>query len=123
MTNHGPPPFATFDVFVLDARNALSVVGAFNVTQNGQPVFDFLHNGGAGMEIDCDGHLWLVDQVGQQIWEVESGESNVCAFNQIPWLSEDPTSGTVLANSALPVTCTFDSTGLRRACARASSRC
>ena len=45
------------------------------------------------MEIDCDGHLWLIDQVGQLIYEVESGESHVCAFNEIPWLSEDPTAG------------------------------
>jgi hypothetical protein len=112
MTNHGSPPNATFDVFVFDARHAMNVVGAFNVTQNGQPLFDFLHFGGAGMEIDCDGHLWLVDQVGQLIWEVESGESHVCAFNEIPWLAEDPTQGTVSASSTFPVACTFDSTGL-----------
>jgi hypothetical protein len=112
MTNHGSPPNATFDVFVFDARHAMNVVGAFNVTQNGQPLFDFLHFGGAGMEIDCDGHLWLVDQVGQLIWEVESGESHVCAFNEIPWLAENPTQGTVSASSAFPVACTFDSTGL-----------
>jgi hypothetical protein len=97
---------------VFDARHGLNVVGAFNVLENGQPPFDFSHNGGAGMEIDCDGHLWLIDQVGQQIYEVESGESQVCGFNQIPWLSENPTQGTVTAGAAQPVVCTFDSTGL-----------
>ena len=32
---------------------------------------------------------------GQTIFEVESGEINACAFNDIPWLSESPTEGTV----------------------------
>jgi hypothetical protein len=112
MTNHGPPPAATFDVFVFDAKNGMSVLGAFNVLQNGQPIDGFLNMGGAGMELDCDGHLWLVDQVDQLIFEVDSGESHVCAFNDIPWLSENPTGATVSANSTVPVVCTFDSTGL-----------
>ncbi|MFY9551914.1 MAG: carboxypeptidase regulatory-like domain-containing protein, partial [Thermoanaerobaculia bacterium] len=91
LTNHGAPPRATLDVFVFDAKNGMTVVGAFNVTQNGQPVPGLLSNGGAGMEIDCNGHLWIVDQADQLVLEVVSGESNVCAFNDIPWLSESLT--------------------------------
>ena len=74
LTNHGPPPLATFDVFVFDAKNGMTVIGGFNVTQDGQPIPGLLANGGAGMEIDCDGHLWLVDQSGQLLFEVASGE-------------------------------------------------
>ena len=112
LTNHGPPPFATFDVFVFDAKNGMAVTGAFNVTQDGQPVPGLRANGGAGMEIDCNGNLWLVDQTGQLLYEVASGEINVCAFNDIPWLSESITEGTVSATTTLPIVCTFDATGL-----------
>ena len=112
LTNHGPPPVSLFDVYVFDAHDGLSVVGAFNILENGQPPFGFSHNGGAGMEIDCNGHLWVIDQLGQQIYEVESGESQVCAFNQIPWLAENPDEGTVSTSVTQPVACTFDSTGL-----------
>jgi len=112
LTNHGAPPLSVFDVFVFDARHQMNLIGGFNITQNGQPVSDFLSNGGAGLEIDCDGHLWAIDQVGQLIWEVQSGESNICAFNDIPWLSEDVVGGTVSAGSSFPVVCTFDSSGL-----------
>jgi hypothetical protein len=112
MTNHGPPPNSTFDVFVFDSRNALNVVGAFNILENGQPVPEFKQFGGAGVEMDCGGRLWLIDQAGQTIYEVESGESNACAFSDIPWLSESPVEGTVPATSFLSVGCTFDSTGL-----------
>jgi hypothetical protein len=112
LTNHGAPPQATLDVFVLDANNAMAVVGGFNVTQGGQPVPDFSAFGGAGMELDCRGHLWIVDQLGQTVYEVDSGEARPCAFNDVPWLSESPVSGTVAASSALPVTCTFDAAGL-----------
>jgi hypothetical protein len=112
LTNHGPPPQATLDVFVFDSRNGMEAIGGFNVTQNGQPVPGLLAFGGAGMEIDCAGRLWLVDRTSQTIFEVESGESNACAFNQIPWLSESQTEGNVSANSTLPIACTFDATGL-----------
>jgi hypothetical protein len=112
LTNHAPPPQATLDVFVFDVKNGMAVVGGFNVTQNGQPLPGLLNHGGAGLEIDCTGHLWLVDQTSQTILEVDSGEANACAFNDVPWLSENVTSGTVAATSTFPIACTFDSAGL-----------
>src|SRR6185436_2826459 len=112
LTNHGAPPQATLDVFVFDVDGGMSVVGGFNVTQNGQPLPGLRVFGGAGMEMDCDGRLWLVDLSSQTIFEVDSGESNACAFNDIPWLSESQTEGTVAATSTLPIVCTFDSAGL-----------
>jgi hypothetical protein len=98
------------DVYVFDTRNAYAVLGAFFITSAGTPVLSPL--GGAGMEIDCNGHLWLVDSVAQLIYEVETDETGVCAFDDIPWLSEEPPGGTVAGHATLPVTCTFDATGL-----------
>ena len=112
LTNHAAPPQATLDVFVFDAKNGMAVIGGFNVTQNGQPIPGLLAFGGAGLEIDCAGRLWLVDRTSQTIFEVESGEPNACAFNDVPWLSEAQTEGTVAASSTRDVLCTFDSTGL-----------
>jgi hypothetical protein len=112
LTNHSGPPQATLDVFVLDASRGMSVVGAFNVTQNGVPVPGLSLFGGAGMELDCRGRLWVVDQADQTVFEVESGEPRPCAFNDVPWLSESPTSGVVPASSTLPVACTLDGAGL-----------
>jgi hypothetical protein len=64
------------------------------------------------MEMDCAGHLWLVDQVDQTVFEVDSGESNACVFNDIPWLSESLAAGAVPATSTLPIASTFDASGL-----------
>jgi hypothetical protein len=108
LTNHDV--LLGYDVYVFDTRNGMNAVGAFNVTSGGTPVLSA--NGGAGMDFACDGHLWLVDSASKTIYEVETNESNVCAFQDIPWLTEDPTQGTVAAGASLPVTCTFDSTGL-----------
>ena len=108
LTNHDPN--LGFDVYVFDTRNNYAVVGAFNITSGGAPVLTV--NGGAGMEIDRSGHLWLVDVVAQTIFEAETEETGVCAFEDIPWLSENPTGATVSANTTFPVACTFDSTGL-----------
>ena len=49
----------------------------------------------AGLEIDCNGHLWAVDQTNQTVFEVDSGETGICSWQDIPWLSADPTSGRV----------------------------
>ena len=108
MTNHDL--LQGFDVYVFDTRDHYNAIGAFFITAGGTPIMASM--GGAGMEIDCNGHLWLVDQVAQNIYEVETDEADVCAFKEIPWLTEDPATGTVPASAALPITCTFDSTGL-----------
>ena len=99
-----------FDVYVLDTRNGYAVIGAFFVTSGGVRVLTPF--GGAGLEIDCNGHLWLIDSESKTIFEVETEETDVCAFDEIPWLSENPAEGTVPAGGTLPVVCTFDSTGL-----------
>ncbi len=102
------------DVWVLDPATDYSLVGLFSVGAPGIPPGNL-----GGLGIDCDGHLWVVDQ-GGTVFEVESGESGVCSILDIPWLSEDPTTGTVLAAAAgngganpFPITLSFDSAGLR----------
>ena len=100
----------TDDVYVLDTNNNYAVLGSFVV---GSPGINFAAAGGA--EMDCNGHLLLVDQLGvNPILVVDSGEGTECGFvDAIPWVSEDPTDGTVPANSSVPVAVTFDSAGLR----------
>jgi hypothetical protein len=108
----------TDDVYVLDVNNNYAVLGSFVV---GPPGINPAAAGGA--EMDCDGHLLLVDQLGSNpILVVDSGEGTDCPFvNTIPWVSEDPTEGTVPgvagarpagAGNVFPVAVTFDSTGL-----------
>ncbi len=100
----------TDDVYVLDPSNNYAVLGSFVVGPPG------IHSAAAGgAEMDCSGHLLLVDQLGgNPILVVDSGEGTECPFvNSIPWVSEDPTDGTVPAGGSTPVAVTFDSTDLR----------
>ncbi|MCA9976533.1 MAG: carboxypeptidase regulatory-like domain-containing protein, partial [Anaerolineales bacterium] len=64
MVNASPNP-----VYVLDAANNYGTVGQFNISQ------DFGDFSGAGLEFDCTGNLWAVDQVTAQVYQVESGET------------------------------------------------
>ena len=105
------------DVTVFDALNNYAVIGSFSVNDNGTPAFGAFQQ--AGMEFDCIGNLWVVNQITQIAYNVASGESTSCAVD-IPWLSENPTSGTVASNGGtVPVTATFDGgtllPGLRQA--------
>ncbi len=109
------PPW---DIYVMDPAHGFAIIGGFAVTSGGAPV---LFNQGVSLEADCSGHLWVNDYYNQTIYEVESGETGWCQ-NDIPWLSEDPTSGTIPGTgggsrpagggNSVPVTVKFDSTGL-----------
>ncbi len=93
------------DVYKLDAHDNYNLIGGFNIAGLG----DFEQ---AGLEIDCDGTLWAVNQVTQEVIAATSGESGVCDWAEIPWLTEAPAGGTVAAGGEEDVTLTFDSTGL-----------
>ena len=105
------------DVYILDPANGYAVLGSFLV---GAPGINPAASG--GMEMDCDGHLVLVDQLGvNPIFVVDSGETNgSCHFvDTIPWVSEDPTDGTVPGltgaggnSNTASIAVHFDSTGL-----------
>ena len=97
------------DITVLDAFNNYAVLGAFPILDGGSPAITAF--GGAGAEFDCLGNLWVIDQNTQTMYKVESGEAFGCSVD-IPWLSVNPTSGTVASGATFPVTVTFDATGL-----------
>ncbi len=111
------------DVYILDPANGYAVLGSFLV---GAPGINPAASG--GMEMDCDGHLVLVDQLGvNPIFVVDSGETNgSCHFvDTIPWVSENPTDGSVAGNSfhrRLRSRCTSTRPACCRVCVRLSSR-
>lgn len=98
------------DITVLDALNNYAVLGSFPILDGGNPAITQF--GGAGLEFDCLGQMWVIDQNTQTIYKVESGESAGCAVD-IPWFEANPTSGTVAANGGTSdVNGHFDGTGL-----------
>ena len=101
VTNSGT---ATYDINVLDVNADYANLGGFNVTA--------LNDGQAGLEFSCDGHLWAANQLTFNILEIDSGETGVCAYMDIPWLSENPVAGPIAASGSQNVTLTFDATGL-----------
>jgi len=117
-------PYLGHDVFVFDTAHDYAPVGAFPVTDDSgaHPLIN-----GSGMEADCDGNLWIVDQSPQLIYKVVSGEQGFCPAD-IPWLTLDPPAGTVPAaggaggSAALPITVGLDSAGLFAGLHRAQLR-
>ena len=83
------------DVTVLDALDNYNELGAFQVTEDGSPVFGDFEQ--AGMEMDCIGNLWVINQATQVVYQVDSGEVGGCEVD-IPWFSVDPETGTVSPN-------------------------
>ena len=111
--------FPPFDIYIVDPHNGYQVLSGFKVTSGGVPALNF---GGVSLEADCLGHLWIYDiYFNSRVLEVESRERGWCV-DDIPWLSENPVSGTVPgtgagpslsgASNMLPVEVTFDTAGL-----------
>ncbi|NJN97015.1 MAG: S8 family serine peptidase [Anaerolineales bacterium] len=93
------------DAYVLDVEHNYTVVGGFNLNDLG--AYEQ-----AGLELDCSGHLWTVNQRRQQVIIADSGETGVCDWRDITWLSETPVSGSISTNGTQAVTLTFETTGL-----------
>ena len=91
------------NVYVLDAADSYNQIGQFSVSE---AFGDFA---GAGLEFDCDGNLWAVDQGIDTVYQFESGETAALCGGDVLWLSEDPITGTVGVGANLPVDVTFDS--------------
>jgi hypothetical protein len=83
------------DVTVLDANDDYNVLGAFQVTDGGSPVFGDFEQ--AGMELDCVGNLWAINQATQVVYRIDAGEPASCELD-IPWFEAVPSSGVVPAN-------------------------
>ena len=96
MDNHSPN-----QVSVLDVANGYALIGQFSVTGFG----DYA---GAGLEFGSNGTLWAVNQAANEVVQFESGESSSLGAMDVPWLSEDPITGTVSAATNQVIDITFD---------------
>jgi hypothetical protein len=97
----------TNHIYVLDVTNGYNLLGRFAV-----PGFDAY--AGAGLEIDCEGKLWAVQQNTQAVFRIDSGESaSFCAAApaQVSWLTMDPGSGTLVPGAQAQVTVGLNATG------------
>jgi hypothetical protein len=79
-----------------------TMLGAFAPPQGGS--FQ-----GAGLDLDVEGNLWVVAQSPNEVYLMESG---VPSFGDIPWLTVEPTDGTVKAGKKRNLMVTVDTTGL-----------
>jgi len=84
----------TYDVYVLDTHDAYNILGGFDLLDGAANVFADYDQG--GLELDCDGNLWAVDQTMNKVYVAESGESGVCDW-AAEWLSAAPSPGSVPA--------------------------
>ncbi len=91
-----------FDIYVLDTTQSdMPLKGGFNVAldsdDDGKSDVDL--QGQAGLDIDCDGNLWAVDQTQQIVLGFSSGESGVCSWADVPWLEMGSESGSLDVNA------------------------
>ena len=93
----------------MDAAHNYAFIGGIVVTEDGVPV---AQGEVTALEADCQGHLWVMTVFSQKVYEVESGENGFCV-NDIPWLTETPTQGTVDAGQTAPLTFHFDASTLQ----------
>jgi len=94
----------SWDVAVLDVANNYSIIGTFPI--NGLGNFQQ-----AGLEIDCRGRLWLVNQATKIVTEANSGEVGVCNVFDIPWLDENPKTGSVAPSGSQIIDVLFTTAG------------
>lgn len=94
-------------IYVLDASNSYAIVGSFAASQG------FGDYAGAGLEIDCNGKLWAVDQTTDTVYQIDTGETtSVCSSPNVAWLSETPASGPLNQSTNQTVSLGFNATGL-----------
>jgi len=90
VTHNGGEELGIYDIYVLDANTPnLAMIGGFNVNldSNDDGEDDLELSGQAGLDIDCAGNLWAVDQVANQVISFSGGGEGVCDWNNIPWIT------------------------------------
>ena len=101
--------FGQPDIYVLDTNTpTYDIVGAFYIKSGTTKV---MQGDQAGLEIDCAGNLWAVNQGTQRVYKADSGETGVCDW-QSTWLSTLPTTGNILAGGNVIITVSVDATGM-----------
>ncbi len=106
LTNSAPPQL---DVYVVDTATDFTILGGFELLDGGVPAFSDFEQ--AGLELDCEGNLYAVNQARGEVIIADSGESAPC-ITELAWLDVMPTEGVVPANSSTNVTLSFLSQGL-----------
>lgn len=91
---------AVADLYVLDAASGYAVVAAYKVA--GMGAYEQ-----AGLDADCAGNLYAVNQATTQVLVLPSGESGFCDVFDIPWMTPTPASGSIAANATQNVTLDF----------------
>jgi hypothetical protein len=94
-------------IYVLDAANDFAPLGVFTVGADLLGAFS-----GAGLEMACDGSLWLTDQSDGQVYQVTSGEATTLCQVQATWFSVNPTNGPLAPGEFIDVQVTFNANGL-----------
>jgi len=97
-----------YDITVLDVANSYAVIGGFNIGGTTTVLTDYAQ---AGLEIDCAGNLWAVDQDAQKVYSVASGETGVCDW-QASWLTVTPSTGSVSASGNTALTVSANATSM-----------
>lgn len=92
-------------IYVLDAANNLASLGSFGVTGMGAYA-------GAGLEMGCNGSLWVADENDGMVYNLQSGETTTFCNMDVPWLEVAPASGSILQGESQPVQVTFSATDL-----------
>jgi hypothetical protein len=98
VTHSGAPEQGIFDIYVVDTNtDLLDLVGGFNVALDvdSDGVTDLELVAAAGLDIDCNGNLWAVDQDQQIALGFASGRGDACEWSNVEWLSLDNTTGTI----------------------------
>ncbi len=108
-----------FDIIVVDAASPGFVkIGGYDVRLDvdgdGVPDDVISDNGQAGLDIDCNGNLWIVEQNQQFVVGFDAGETGVCDWNHLSWLSTSASQGlTALAiNESSDVSVNIDTANL-----------
>jgi hypothetical protein len=94
-------------IFVLDTAHDFEPVGVFAVGADLLGAFS-----GAGMEMACDGSLWLTDQSDGQVYQVTSSEATTLCQVEATWFSVKPSEGPLAPGDYIDVQVTFDAHGL-----------
>jgi hypothetical protein len=106
-----------FDIVVVDAASPTLVkVGGYDVRFDidGDGVADDVVTdyGQAGLDMDCAGNLWLIEQNQQYALGFDSGETGACEWNNVPWLSLSATVGDLAAGDSSDVDVAFNAAGM-----------
>ncbi|MAT44136.1 MAG: hypothetical protein CL609_17525 [Anaerolineaceae bacterium] len=98
---------ASTRLLVFDTESGIAPLGEMDLSGVLSPY------GGAGLEIDCDGMLWAVDQSDGRVIQLDVGEpASVCSVLDVGWLSFVPQTFSVAANSQTTASVQFNTSGM-----------